>query len=639
MAASKTPNGTAEAPIEVSTLPPVVGINFGNSYASIAVFTKEGHAECIANEDGERQIACALAFHGEEMYIGNQAKPQLVKNAKNTIVGFRNILGKKFSEISQPELSTSAPVIQHPDQPDEPAYKVEVLKAAAPAPSAPKTASNTPAASALATPASEPVLGERILTVSEVATIFIRSLIQSAEDFMGKKVQGAVITVPTWFTEAQQKALEKAATDAGVNVLQLLDEAAATVPTTTSESWGSGQLSPDRTQLVVDVGHSSLSLNLLSIRDGLAHVIASSSSTTIGAAQIDAALIKFFAADFTKKTKTALAVAPAPSTQDARAEAKLLLAIEHTKRTLSASPGAATCSVESLKDGLDYTGTVNRLRFDMLAKPTYQAVATEVTALLAAAAVDPVLVDEIVYVGGTGSLPGLDEHLVLAAGFRESVATPFSLGTVVGGGEGDPTTVLARGCALQAELIAVLGEEDAELRHLFTDAAKLRDVQDVPATSAALGVVFPDAAKTGEPMDGLWVPVIAKETPLPARRAVTFEVEVESEESSKFAFEVAEASVEIKVELQKPPKDEYDEYEEDEEPEDIEVKQEVLKKDRVLGVVEFEAKKAIKILGSGPKAGKWTTTVDVKFVVGIDGALTVTLAEHGNEDVKTATFN
>jgi len=80
-----TPNGTANAPSETSsTFPTVVGINFGNSYASIAVLTKvgcilvsatsetdifsqEGLAECIANEDGERQIACAIAYQGEEL--------------------------------------------------------------------------------------------------------------------------------------------------------------------------------------------------------------------------------------------------------------------------------------------------------------------------------------------------------------------------------------------------------------------------------------------------------------------------------------------------------------------------------------------------------------------------------------------
>lgn len=76
----------------------VVGINLGNTYASIAVFTKEGLAECIANEDGERQIAVVVSFQGEQVYIGNQAKQQLVKNSDNTIVGFRNLLGKKCVE-------------------------------------------------------------------------------------------------------------------------------------------------------------------------------------------------------------------------------------------------------------------------------------------------------------------------------------------------------------------------------------------------------------------------------------------------------------------------------------------------------------------------------------------------------------
>ncbi|TEB14213.1 hypothetical protein FA13DRAFT_1617125, partial [Coprinellus micaceus] len=68
----------------------VVGINFGNSYASIAVLAKDGTAECIANEDGERQIASAISFHGEETYIGSSAKAQLVKNSQNTIINFRN---------------------------------------------------------------------------------------------------------------------------------------------------------------------------------------------------------------------------------------------------------------------------------------------------------------------------------------------------------------------------------------------------------------------------------------------------------------------------------------------------------------------------------------------------------------------
>ena len=91
-----------------------------------------------------------------------------------------------------------------------------------------------------------------------------------------------------------------------------------------------------------------------------------SSWTDIGEVEIDEKLIKFFAIDFTKKTKTLWTVCPSINISDKRAESKLRLAVEHIKITISASPGAAICSVESLKDGMDYSGSINRMKFDMV---------------------------------------------------------------------------------------------------------------------------------------------------------------------------------------------------------------------------------------------------------------------------------
>ncbi|KAF9070436.1 Hsp70 protein-domain-containing protein [Rhodocollybia butyracea] len=598
-------------------IPALVGINFGNSFASIAVFTKDGLAECIANEDGERQIASALSFFGEEMYIGTPAKAQLVKNAKNTIVGFRNLLGKKFSEIPQSQSPTSAPVIQHPDLADEPAYKVEILQPA-PAP-LPKSASGTPAASSAPTPRSEPIPAERILTVSEVTTIFLKSLLQSAEDFLGKKVQGAVITVPSIFTDTQKDALEKAAADAGITVYQLLEEPAAAAAATTTEAWNPS-LPADRTQLIVDVGASSLSLSLLSLREGLAHLLASSSSISVGGDAIDSKTIAFFANEFTKKTKTPLTVgSEKPSTADARAEAKLRLAVEHTKRTISASPGAATCSVESLKDGVDFTGSINRLRFDMIARPIYDSIARAVVDLLESAKVDAHQVDEIVYVGGTTCLPGLDEHLCLTGGFREDIDTPFNTGTVIGGGIGDPTTVLARGCALQAALIASLTEEDAELAKAFERGS---DLTEVKTTSKTLGLVFPD--DSGNETGGTWVPLLPAETALPARRTATFDIGL-SESSKRFAYELWEAVEGIRIEKVKPERID----DEEEEEEDIEVKHKTTTKETLLGAAQAEAALGIKVKGPSKDAGKWTTTVEATITVSASGSVDVLVKEIG----------
>ena len=66
------------------------------------------------------------------------------------------------------------------------------------------------------------------------------------------------------------------------------------------------------------------------------------------------------------KKKTPWTVCASTGISDKRAETKLRLAVEHIKRTISSSPGAATCSVESLKDSMDYTDSINRMRFDMV---------------------------------------------------------------------------------------------------------------------------------------------------------------------------------------------------------------------------------------------------------------------------------
>lgn len=549
----------------------------------------------------------------------------------------------RFSEIPQSQSTKSAPVIQHPHIPDEPAYRVQILQPA-PTPLPRSTVPsnlNTPAASHAPTPRSEPVPAERILTISEVTTMFISSLVESAEDFLGKKVQGAVITVPMWFTPTQKDALEKATTAAGVPVLQLLDEAAAAAVTTTSDLWSPG-LHPDRTQLIVDLGASSLSLSLLSVRSGLAYILTSSTTPDLGGDLIDDKLIKFFAADFTKKTKTPLSVCPSSSTIDARAESRLRLAIEHTKRTISASPGAANCSVESLKDGLDYTGSINRMRFDMVVRPVYESVSSAVLKLLESAVIDAHDVDEIVYVGGSTCLPGLDEQVVVAGGFREDVETPFMRGTIVGGGVGDPTTVLARGCALQAALVASVsdGEQNAELLKAFHRHEHRKGsphVNDVRATSRTIGILFPDPSADDKELGGTWIPVMQQETALPARRTVAFDVGL-AEESKRFAFEVWEVRESIRVEKVLAPKLDIDDGDEEEEEEELEVKHRVISKEVYLGAIEADALLAIKVKGKTKDAGKCTTLVEVQIVVDIDGSLKVDMKEIGGDTGATGSL-
>ncbi len=108
-------------------------------------------------------------------------------------------------------------------------------------------------------------------------------------------------------------------------------------------------------------------------------------------------LCKHFAKEFTKKTKVALEIpcGPDSSPADKRAEAKLRLAVEHTKRSLSASSGAATCAVESLKEGMDLSAAINRMRFDGLAAGVYRQVGAKVKSVIEECGLDIAQVDEV----------------------------------------------------------------------------------------------------------------------------------------------------------------------------------------------------------------------------------------------------
>ena len=143
---------------------------------------------------------------------------------------------------------------------------------------------------------------------------------------------------------------------------------------------------------------------------------------------------------------------------------------------MSTSPGAASWSIGSFKDGVDYTGPFNRIRFDVVVNAVNLAVASAVS-LLADAGADAHNIDEIVYivhVSGTTCLLSLKGCICLSGGFREENETPFSRGTVVGGSNGDPATILARGFAFQSALISPISDIEAELRERFSRETKMK---------------------------------------------------------------------------------------------------------------------------------------------------------------------
>ncbi|GAA5855663.1 hypothetical protein JCM9279_003296 [Rhodotorula babjevae] len=486
-AASKAPSGanTPRAPTEPQTpikqAPGLLGLNFGQSFSSVAIIDKEGLADCIANDDGERQIASALSFSGTEEYYGVPARVQLVRNPKNTILAFRNLLGKTYAEVKDvKQPCNSAPIV---DKDGQPAFTVEINGAAT------------------------------TLTAHDCAVRFLRVLLSYATDFLGRPISDAVLTVPSDFSAAQTDALVAAATEAGVTVVQTVPEAAAALTAyaateVSSADAGADKLSIDRNAVVLDVGATTTTATVVAIRDGLFHPLASVSDRELGGDLFDQKLMDWFAKEFTKKTKTPL------EASNHRAQMKLRLAVEVTKKSLSAST-TAPCSVESLAEGLDFHGTVNRMRFDLLSASVYARIVAQVEKALEQAQLDPLDVTELVLVGGTTKLPTL-ANKVLDVLRNDATVVSSQI---------EPDEVLSKGSALQAQSLRNAFPADAPnsaelVKSSTTDAA----VVAPEALARPLGFVL-EPELSGTPADLAFVTLVDAHTPLPARRIVDVPLE------------------------------------------------------------------------------------------------------------------
>lgn len=162
---------------------------------------------------------------------------------------------------------------------------------------------------------------------------------------------------------------------------------------------GSKHKSVDQNVVVVDVGGSSTTVSVFAVRDGLFAPLASSTDASLGGDLYDAKLMDWFGKEFTKKTRIPI------EASNHRALTKLRLAVEVTKKSLSAS-NSAPCSVESLADGMDFHGSINRTRFDLLSGSVNDKIVAKVEATLAEAKLDPLHIQEVCL------FPALSSHFL-----------------------------------------------------------------------------------------------------------------------------------------------------------------------------------------------------------------------------------
>ena len=223
-----------------------------------------------------------------------------------------------------------------------------------------------------------------ITPISEITTRHIRRLASSASDFLGKKVNAAVITVPTNFSEEQKAALSKSAKAAGVEVLQFISEPVAAVLAYDARSEAKVA---DKILVVADFGGIRSDVAVIASRGGMYSILSTAHDYEAAGTQLDQILIDHFAKQFMKKHKT-------DPMENSRSLAKLKLEAEATKKALSLG-GNASLSVESLADGVDFSSTINRTRYELLASKVFGALTRLVEEAIGKADLDILDIDEV----------------------------------------------------------------------------------------------------------------------------------------------------------------------------------------------------------------------------------------------------
>ncbi|KAI0543434.1 Hsp70 protein-domain-containing protein [Xylaria curta] len=540
-----------------------IGISFGNSYSSIAC-TIDDSPVVIANEDGDRQIPTVLSYVDGEEYTGNQAKALLVRNPKNTVVAFKDFLGQEFKSIDPTHCHAAA----HPeDKSGTISFTIQ-----------------------------DKVEGEpSTLSVSEISTRYLRRLVQSASDYIGKKVTSAVVTVPTNFSEKQREALTKAAQDADLEILQLINEPIASV--LAYDARPEAELE-DKIIVVADLGGTRSDVAVIASRGGLYTLLATAHDYEFAGVQLDKVLMDHFAKEFMKKN------ANVDPRENARSLAKLKAESEATKKALSIGTNA-NFSVESLAEGIDFQMTINRLRYETIARKVFEGFNRLVESVVKKAGLDVLDIDEVILSGGTSHTPRIATNLRSIFPGTTNILAPSTNPSAL-----NPSELQARGAALQASLIQEYESDDI-------DQSTHPAVTTVNHISNAVGVLT--LSEDGE----TFTPVIAPETAVPARRTVHVAA---PKDGGSVLIKIVEGGTHIKVTKPEPkPKENGTKEDDEDEDSDFDSEEEEEEhREKVWKIGSTLAEAAIKDVKKGGK-------VEVTITVANDLSVTITAREVGGK--------
>ncbi|KAL8157577.1 hypothetical protein AgCh_002331 [Apium graveolens] len=224
-----------------------------------------------------------------------------------------------------------------------------------------------------------------------------------AEDYLGKKVKNAVVTVPAHFNNSQRQATKDAATIAGLNVLRLLVE-----PTAAAVAYGidknlTSSSAGEKVVPIFDLGGGTFDVSLLKIKKDNFEVLATAGNTHLGGEDFDNRMLNYFVEEFKRKHRKDI-------TRNAKSLRRLRNECEKAKRIISHN-AVTTIDVDSLYGGIDHSTKVTRAKFEDLNLDLFRSCLDTVEDCLKDAKMDKSSVHDVVLVGGSTRIPKIQQLL------------------------------------------------------------------------------------------------------------------------------------------------------------------------------------------------------------------------------------